>query len=95
MTFDRKDIVDVARTETVSAVTTLIANTLDLADPESLDERTGLFGSMPELDSLAIVQLVTELEDHFGFEFDEDDITGEVFENVGSLSDYVDRQSTG
>ena len=43
----------------------------------------------PELDSLAIVQLVTELEERFGFEFDDEDVTSEVFETIGTLSGFV------
>jgi acyl carrier protein len=50
---------------------------------------TPLFGALPELDSLALVELITVLEDRFGFEMDEDDINAEVFESVGSLAEYV------
>ncbi|SDK96505.1 acyl carrier protein [Nocardioides sp. YR527] len=53
---------------------------------------TLLFGSLPELDSLALVELITVLEDRFGFEMDEDDINAEVFESVGSLADHVRAQ---
>ena len=52
--------------------------------------QTLLFGSLPELDSLALVELISAMEDRFAFEMDEDDITAEVFESVGSLSAYVD-----
>jgi acyl carrier protein len=45
---------------------------------------------MPEFDSLAIVEVVALVEERFGFEVDEADITGEVFESVGSLAAYVD-----
>lgn len=51
---------------------------------------TPLFGSLPELDSLALVELICAMEERFVFEMDEDDITAEVFESVGSLSAYVD-----
>ena len=53
-------------------------------------EETLLFGSLPELDSLALVELISAMEDRFGFEMDEEDITAEVYESVGSLSAYVD-----
>ncbi|MDH2414833.1 phosphopantetheine-binding protein [Nocardioides sp. CER19] len=55
---------------------------------------TLLFGSLPELDSLALVELITVIEERFDFDMDEDDITAEVFESVGSLSAYIDRQSS-
>ena len=55
----------------------------------TLTADTLLFGVLPELDSLALVELITVLEDRFGFEMDEDDINAEVFESVGSLAEYV------
>lgn len=51
---------------------------------------TELFGSLPELDSLALVELITVIEERFGFEFDEDDITAEVFGTVASLAAHID-----
>jgi acyl carrier protein len=51
---------------------------------------TELFGSLPELDSLALVELITVIEERFGFEFAEDDITAEVFGTVESLADHID-----
>lgn len=51
---------------------------------------TELFGSLPELDSLALVELITVIEDRFGFEFNEDDITIEVFGTVESLAGHID-----
>ncbi|MFE7223400.1 acyl carrier protein [Nocardioides sp. NPDC057577] len=55
----------------------------------TLTADTLLFGSLPELDSLALVELITVLEDRFAFEMDEDDINAEVFESVGSLAEHV------
>jgi acyl carrier protein len=48
-----------------------------------------LFGSLPELDSMAVVAVITALEERFGFEVDDDEITAETFETVGSLSAFV------
>jgi acyl carrier protein len=94
MTVTRENAVDVTRPDTVDAVRNLIVETLGLSGARAdIDADTELFGSLPELDSLAIVQVVTEIEDRFGFEFSEEDITGDVFETVGSLAAYVDRQS--
>ena len=45
---------------------------------------------MPELDSLAVVELVPSLEERFGFEIDDDDF-GAGFETVGTLADFVER----
>lgn len=79
-------------TSTSSTVKEILVETLGLDDrAEQIDDSTELFGSLPELDSLAIVELIAVLEDRFGFEMDEADITGETFESVGSLAAYVDR----
>ena len=57
---------------------------------DSLTAATPLFGSMPELDSMAVVELVVALEQRFGLSVDDDEITGDVFETLGSLSAFVD-----
>ena len=71
-------------------VKAVIVNVLGLEDRvDSLDPSTPLLGSLPELDSMAVVELVTALEERFNLEFDEADITGEVFETMGSLTAFV------
>ena len=50
---------------------------------------TGLFGELPELDSMAVAGLLTEMEDRFGIIIDEDDIDGEVFATYGNLLDFT------
>lgn len=50
---------------------------------------TPLLGAIPELDSMAVVSLITGLETHFGLMVDDDDIDGSTFASVGSLADFV------
>ncbi len=50
---------------------------------------TPLLGAIPELDSMAVVTLITFLEDQFGMVVDDDDIDGATFATVGSLADFV------
>ena len=50
---------------------------------------TPLLGAIPELDSMAVVSLITTLEDQFGLVVDDDDIDGSTFASVGSLADFV------
>lgn len=52
---------------------------------------TPLLGALPELDSMAVLALITGLENHFGVAFDDDDLNGSVFATVGSLSDLVEQ----
>lgn len=50
---------------------------------------TPLLGAIPELDSMAVVSLITALEETFGIVVDDDDIDGATFATVGSLVDFV------
>jgi acyl carrier protein len=80
-------------TSTLAVVRAAVIETLGLQDREgTIIEGTLLFGSMPELDSLALVELITALEERFGFQMDEADITADVFESVGSLAMHIDSQ---
>ncbi len=46
---------------------------------------TGLFGDLPELDSMAVAGLLTEMEDRLHIVIDDDEIDGEMLETYGSL----------
>ena len=50
---------------------------------------TPLLGAIPELDSMAVVTLITTLEDRFGILVDDDEISGDTFATVGSVTDFV------
>jgi acyl carrier protein len=50
---------------------------------------TPLLGAIPELDSMAVVTLITSLEEQLGIVVDDDDIDGATFETVGSLTAFV------
>lgn len=55
----------------------------------SFSRDTHLLGAIPELDSMAVVALITSFEEQFGLSVDDDDIDGDVFRTVGSLVDFV------
>jgi acyl carrier protein len=48
-----------------------------------------LLGAVPELDSMAVVSVITTLEERFGFTVADDEIDGSIFATVGSLIDFV------
>lgn len=50
---------------------------------------TSLLGTVPEFDSMAVVSLITSLEEQLGFMVDDDEIDGDIFATVGSLADFV------
>ena len=55
----------------------------------SFDRSTHLLGAIPELDSMAVVSLITTLEEQLGVMVDDDEIDGDTFATVGSLTDFV------
>jgi acyl carrier protein len=51
--------------------------------------QTPLLGAIPELDSMAVVTLITSLEEQLGITVDDDDIDGDTFATVGALVDFA------
>jgi acyl carrier protein len=51
--------------------------------------QTPLLGAIPELDSMAVVALISGLEKCFGIAVADDEIEGSTFATVGSLVDFV------
>ncbi len=48
-----------------------------------------LLGAIPELDSMAVLSLLTALEERFGITVEDDEIDGSTFATVGSLTAFV------
>lgn len=51
---------------------------------------TPLLGSLPEFDSMAVITVITSLEERFDILVEDDELEAEVFETVGSLVRFVD-----
>ena len=77
--------------ETLTAVAEVLGSSLGLAPDvrASLGADTLLFGNLPELDSMAVATVLTALEDRFQILIDDDEVSGELFETVGSLAGFV------
>ncbi len=56
---------------------------------EALEGDSGLFGTLPELDSMAVANLLTELEDRLGIIIEDDELDGELLESFGSLTAFL------
>lgn len=56
---------------------------------------TPLLGAIPELDSMAVVTLITSMEERLGLVIDDDAIDGSTFATVGSLTAFVEQQLAG
>jgi acyl carrier protein len=56
---------------------------------------TGLFGTLPELDSMAVAGLLTELEDRLHITIEDDEVDGEMLESFGSLIAFIQAKAKG
>lgn len=78
---------------TIDDVKRLLDTTLQLGGRSSqMTAETPLLGNIPELDSMAVVTLITAIEEHFGFVVEDDEIDAEAFASLGALCDFVDRK---
>lgn len=75
---------------TLNDLRAILRETLQIGDrANALNESTVLFGGIPEFDSIAVVSVVTALEDRFGITVEDDEINAETFATLGSLSAFV------
>ena len=80
----------------VREVVDVLVRVLGIEDRrDTIGAETGLLGELPELDSLAVVELAVALEERFDIVIDDDDFTGEVFDNVGTLVAFIDARTQG
>lgn len=56
---------------------------------------TPLLGAVPELDSLAVIELLSALQQRFGFQLHDDELDGRLFATVGSLVAFVQEKTRG
>jgi len=74
----------------------ILAATLQIrARANSMNASTPLLGSLPELDSMAVVSLITAIEERFGIPVEDDEIGAETFATLGSLTAFVERKLAG
>jgi acyl carrier protein len=57
-----------------------------------MDAAAPLLGAVPELVSIAVVNLITALEEHFGITVADDEIDASTFETLGSLARFIERK---
>jgi acyl carrier protein len=77
-------------TQTVTDVAGIVASVLGIEErAQTLSEDTPLLGAMPELDSLAVVELITALSERYGFDPDDVDLSGDTFDTIGTLATFI------
>jgi acyl carrier protein len=76
--------------QTVTEVAGILASVLGIEErANSLTADTPLLGAMPELDSLAVVELITALSERYGFDPDDVDLSGDAFDTIGTLATFI------
>lgn len=75
----------------VNELVVLVRDVLVLGDSANdFDADTGLLGSIPEFDSMAVVSIITALEEEYGCEIEDDEISADVFATIGTLAEFVE-----
>ncbi|MEE9345596.1 MAG: acyl carrier protein [Methylococcales bacterium] len=74
-------------------VISVLVEVLQLGEQsQQLDENSQLLGALPEFDSMAVVSVLTRLEEDYGFFIDDDEIDADTFESVGTLTTFVQQK---
>jgi acyl carrier protein len=80
--------------DTLGRVKRILRDALQLGDKaDKLTESSALLGAIPELDSMAVVTVLTLIEDEFGVTVEDDDVSADTFATVGSLVQFVSEKA--
>ena len=75
---------------TFERVRQIVGDVLQLGDRTAqLEPETALLGNIPEFDSMAVMGVITALEDQLGILVEDDDLTAETFETLANLTAFV------
>jgi len=76
---------------TLNDVKNVLISALGVKDNvTSIGPSTPLLGSLPELDSMGVLQLVHALEEHFHITIEDEEVTEELFETLASVAHFVE-----
>ncbi len=76
--------------DTLDGVRNLLKTSLQLGErADRLSEGSPLLGAIPELDSMAVVTLITTMEEQYGIQVDDDEISADTFATVGTLARFL------
>ncbi len=74
----------------LDGVRNLLKTSLQLGErADRLSEGSPLLGAIPELDSMAVVTLITTMEEQYGIQVDDDEISADTFATVGTLARFL------
>ena len=77
-------------------VKTVVGSALQLGERvRNMGESSPLLGAVPELDSMAVVNVITALEERFDITVADDEIGAAAFETLGTLTRFVESKLAG
>ncbi len=80
----------------IDDVRTVVIGVLQLGPKfKGMDASSPLLGAIPELDSMAVINLIAGLEDHFGISVADDEIGAATFATLGKLAAFVEEKLAG
>jgi acyl carrier protein len=80
--------------DTLARVRKILRDALNLGDrADKLTPESPLLGGLPEFDSMAVVTVVTMIEDELGITIDDDELSAEIFATVGSLAEFLSQKA--
>ena len=68
---------------------TILSALMPSYDVHYWSQQQELIGHIPEFDSMTIVNLLGEIEEQFGVELDDDDITADNFATIDSITNLI------
>ncbi len=82
--------------EIVERLKPLLRDTLQLGKrADALTASSRLLGGIPEFDSMAVVTVITLIEEQFDITLDDDEVSADVFESLGALAEFVHTKVQG
>lgn len=75
----------------INTILEILRSSLQLGErADSFTASTPLLGSIPELDSMAVVAMLTTVEEHYDIIIEDDDVSAETFETLGTLTQFIE-----
>ena len=86
-----------SNTRTEAIIRSILSDLLGLSPMQvaAMEPGTELFGAIPELDSMAVAGLLTEMEDRLDIIIDDEDVDGELFATFGNLVEFAKAKVAG
>jgi acyl carrier protein len=79
--------------DNLDKVRDILSDALGLGERKySITAESNLLGSIPELDSMGVVSVITALAEHFDITINDDEISAKTFETLGSLVSFVEQK---